>query len=53
MTTQVGKELTAIQTDQVYVGGTLMQGPIFNLFQLENAARQIYLDEFGRFQGIG
>lgn len=49
----VGKELTAIQTDRVYVGGTPMQGPIFNLFQLENAARQIYPDEFGRFQGIG
>jgi ABC-type Fe3+-hydroxamate transport system substrate-binding protein len=49
----VGKELTAIQNDRVYVGGTPMQGPIFNLFQLENAAQQIYPDEFGEFQGVG
>ncbi|MFA1611802.1 ABC transporter substrate-binding protein [Halobellus rubicundus] len=47
----VGKELTAIQNDRVYVGGTPMQGPIFNLFQLENAAQQIYPDAFGEFQG--
>lgn len=49
----VGKELTAIQNDRVYVGRTPMQGPIFNLFQLENAAQQIYPDEFGEFQGVG
>jgi len=47
----VGSELTAIQNDRVYVGGTPMQGPIFNLFQLENAAQQIYPEEFGEFQG--
>jgi len=49
----VGKELTAIQDDRVYVGGTPMQGPIFNLFQLENAARQIYPEQFGEFRGVG
>jgi ABC-type Fe3+-hydroxamate transport system substrate-binding protein len=49
----VGKELSAIQNDRVYVGGTPMQGPIFNLFQLENAAKQIYPDEFGTFEGVG
>ena len=49
----VGGELTAIQNDRVYVGGTPMQGPIFNLFQLETAAQQIYPDEFGEFQGVG
>lgn len=47
----VGKELSAIRNDRVYVGGTPMQGPIFNLFQLENAAQQIYPGEFGEFQG--
>jgi len=47
----VGKELTAIKNDRVYVGGTPMQGPIYNLFQLENAAQQIYPEEFGEFQG--
>jgi iron complex transport system substrate-binding protein len=47
----VGKELTAIKNDRVYIGGTPMQGPIFNLFQLENAAQQIYPEEFGEFQG--
>ncbi|MDS0261211.1 ABC transporter substrate-binding protein [Haloarcula sp. S1CR25-12] len=49
----VGKELTAIRNDRVYVGGTPMQGPIFNLFQLETAAQQIYPDEFGEFRGVG
>ena len=49
----VGGELTAIQNDRVYVGGTPMQGPIFNLFQLETAAQQIYPEEFGEFQGVG
>jgi|AntRauTorcE11898_2_1112593.scaffolds.fasta_scaffold00147_32 ABC-type Fe3+-hydroxamate transport system substrate-binding protein len=49
----VGKELTALQNDRVYVGGTPMQGPIFNLFQLETAAQQIYPEEFGEFRGVG
>jgi len=49
----VGKELSAIRNDRVYVGGTPMQGPIFNLFQLETAAQQIYPDEFGEFRGVG
>jgi len=48
----VGQELTAIQNDRVHIGGTPMQGPIFNLFQLETAAQQIYPDEFGEFQGV-
>jgi len=48
----VGKELSAIQNDRVYVGGTPMQGPIFNLFQLETAAQQIYPGKFGEFQGV-
>jgi ABC-type Fe3+-hydroxamate transport system substrate-binding protein len=49
----VGRELTAIQDERVYVGGTPMQGPIFNLFQIENAARQIYPEQFGEFRGVG
>jgi hypothetical protein len=49
----VGKELSALRNDRVYVGGTPMQGPIFNLFQLENAAQQIYPEEFGKFRGVG
>jgi ABC-type Fe3+-hydroxamate transport system substrate-binding protein len=48
----VGGELSAIQNDRVYVGGTPMQGPIFNLFQLETAAQQIYPEEFGEFAGV-
>ena len=48
----VGQELSAIQNDRVYVGGTPMQGPIFNLFQLETAAQQIYPEVFGEFQGV-
>ncbi len=48
----VGQELSAIKNDRVYVGGTPMQGPIFNLFQLETAAQQIYPDVFGEFQGV-
>jgi ABC-type Fe3+-hydroxamate transport system substrate-binding protein len=51
-TDPVGQELSAIQNDRVYVGGTPMQGPIFNLFQLEAAAQQIYPDVFGEFQGV-
>jgi ABC-type Fe3+-hydroxamate transport system substrate-binding protein len=49
----VGRELTAIRDERVYVGGTPMQGPIFNLFQIENAARQIYPEQFGEFRGVG
>ena len=49
----VGGQLSAIQNGRVYVGGTPMQGPIFNLFQLETTAQQIYPDIFGEFQGVG
>jgi iron complex transport system substrate-binding protein len=38
----VGGELTAVQTDRVFRGGTAEQGPIINLFQTELAARQLY-----------
>lgn len=49
----VAQKLTAVGNDRFYAGGTAFQGPIFNLFQIEIAAKQIYPDEFGEFRGIG
>jgi len=49
----VAQELTAVKNDRFYPGGTAFQGPIFNLFQIEIAAKQIYPDEFGEFDGVG
>ena len=46
----LGKRLTAIQRGQVYPGGTPLQGPIFYLFQVEMAAKQIYPHIFGRYR---
>jgi iron complex transport system substrate-binding protein len=40
----VGSELTAVQNDRVFKGGTAEQGPIINLFQTELAAEQLYPD---------
>jgi iron complex transport system substrate-binding protein len=40
----VGSELTAVQNDRVFEGGTAEQGPIINLFQTELAAEQLYPD---------
>jgi hypothetical protein len=42
-----------VKNDRFYPGGTAFQGPIFNLFQIEIAAKQIYPDEFGEFNGVG
>lgn len=42
----VGGQLSAVQNDRLYRGGTPYQGPIINLFQTELAARQFYPDEF-------
>jgi ABC-type Fe3+-hydroxamate transport system substrate-binding protein len=49
----VAQELTAVKNDRFYPGGTAFQGPIFNLFQIEVAAKQIYPGEFGEFSGVG
>jgi len=49
----VAQELTAVQNDRFYPGGTAFQGPIFNLFQIEIAAKQIYPGEFGEFRDVG
>lgn len=38
----VASELTAVQNGDIYRGGPLYQGPIFNLIQTERAARQLY-----------
>jgi len=45
----VGSELSAVQNDRLYGGGDSMQGPIWNLFQIEMAAKQIYPEQFGAF----
>jgi iron complex transport system substrate-binding protein len=47
----IGSQLTAVQNDQLYPGGTAYQGPIINLFQTEMAAKQFYPDEFGEWDG--
>jgi len=49
----VASELTAVQNDRFYPGGTAFQGPLFNLFQIEIAAKQIYPNQFGEFRGVG
>jgi ABC-type Fe3+-hydroxamate transport system substrate-binding protein len=52
-TNEVGKQLTAVQNDRLYPGGTGSQGPIINLFQTEMLAKQLYPDEFGPWRGLG
>ncbi|QCJ47791.1 twin-arginine translocation signal domain-containing protein [Haloprofundus sp. MHR1] len=47
----VGGELTAMQNDRVYTGGSPLQGPLYNIFQLEMAAKQIYPERFGEWPG--
>ncbi|QZP39788.1 ABC transporter substrate-binding protein [Halobaculum magnesiiphilum] len=44
---EVASELTAVENDRVIYGGLTYQGPIINLFQLEQAAQGLYPDEFG------
>lgn len=39
-------ELTAVQNDNVYRGGPIYQGPIYNLFLTERAAGQFYPDTY-------
>jgi ABC-type Fe3+-hydroxamate transport system substrate-binding protein len=45
----LGQRLAAFQKGRVYPGGTPLQGPIFYLFQIEMAAKQIYPDIFGAY----
>ncbi|QDV08154.1 Periplasmic binding protein [Planctomycetes bacterium Poly30] len=49
----LGARLTALGTDRAYPGGSPLQGPIFHLFQIEMAAKQIYPDRFGPFRADG
>jgi iron complex transport system substrate-binding protein len=51
-TDPVGSQLSAVQNDRLYRGGTAYQGPVINLFQTEAAARQFYPEVFGEWNGI-
>lgn len=46
----LAQRLTAFREGRVYPGGTPLQGPIFYLFQLEMAAKQIYPEIFGPYR---
>ena len=48
----LGSQLTAVQNDRLYRGGTSYQGPLTNLVQTEVAAKQFYPDTFGAWEGI-
>lgn len=48
----IGQELTAIQNDRFYRGGTYDNGIALNLFQLEMTAKQVYPDRFGEWPGF-
>lgn len=47
----LAQRLTAFRNGRVYPGGTPLQGPIFYLFQIEMAAKQIYPEIFGPYRG--
>jgi ABC-type Fe3+-hydroxamate transport system substrate-binding protein len=47
----LGRQLTAVQEDDLYIGGTPYQGPIINLFQTEMLGKQLYPDQFGAWPG--
>lgn len=47
----LGQQLTAVQNDELYVGGTPYQGPVINLFQTEMLGKQLYPDAFGAWPG--
>lgn len=49
----VASEVTAVQNDDLYIGGTPYQGPIISMFQTEMAAKQLYPSEFGSYPGYG
>lgn len=46
----LGQRLRAFQSGQVHPGGTPFQGPIFFIFQVEMAAKQIYPALFGPYR---
>jgi len=46
----LGQRLSAFRNHRVYPGGTPLQGPLFFLFQIEMAAKQIYPVLFGPYR---
>jgi len=48
----LGQQLSAVESDRLYRGGTSYQGPIVNLFQTEVAAKQFYPETFGAWDGL-
>jgi iron complex transport system substrate-binding protein len=46
----LAQRLTAFHDNHVYPGGTPLQGPVFYLFQIEMAAKQIYPEIFGPYR---
>ncbi|MHC3437186.1 ABC transporter substrate-binding protein [Natrialbaceae archaeon A-gly3] len=42
----VASDLTAVENEQVFRGGPIYQGPIYNLFVTERTARELYPDNF-------
>ena len=46
----IGSRLAALQNKRVYPGGSPLQGPVFLLFQVEMAAKQIYPDQYGAYR---
>ena len=46
----VAKHINAIKNNRIYPGGTFFQGPIYYLFQVEMAAKQIYPELFGAYR---
>ncbi|MFC7139687.1 ABC transporter substrate-binding protein [Halosimplex aquaticum] len=47
----LGTQLSAVQDDELYVGGSAYQGPIINLFQTEMLGKQLYPEAFGEWPG--
>ncbi|MDR3754653.1 MAG: ABC transporter substrate-binding protein [Terracidiphilus sp.] len=46
----LAQRLTAFRNGRIFPGGTPLQGPVFYLFQIEMAAKQIYPDIFGPYR---
>jgi ABC-type Fe3+-hydroxamate transport system substrate-binding protein len=49
----VASQITAVKNDRLHIGGTGLHGPLFNLFQIEMTAKQVYPDRFGEYPGVG
>lgn len=47
----LGSQLSAVENDRLYRGGTSYQGPVVNFFQTEAAAKQFYPEVFGEWPG--